>query len=1568
MSGPASSSIATTTTPTATVASPATVSRAAAPSHDPAVTDEPSSASVLTPANAKPTLENPTSSDAAPLVKDEPTPASVPTPVREKRRRSLFAAFQWNSSNNTVTATEPEASASTKDLPIPAPPPHKEDREFPSPAARKEEREVTAVAPREESDLLATAREDEHDVLAPAGHTDANALPSTQGDVSSAALAADSSDTHAIPVSTAVAAAGAAAVAAASASTLLAKREEDEAATAQPITAEQSALAEQGQDAERQPSDTFEEALERQASVPAASVPLASVTQETLPANVESTTNLANVASPSEVGTPEPRGRDSESGPRPLSTVVGGRAPRKQSRPRPMSEVFGKTFGRLRAKSRGRQDEGEEAGTPPADGRRRRSLFGGFGRDKRASVVDGGEPIETGPSTPSKAPQKEPWELDDDIPSSSVGNRNSAFLAGAAGATAVTAAHGPNHGADTSLVLDDDIATNAPASQLPPRPQRMESWNEPDATLPPRTPQNQTGDNAPGSLARLGVLPSPAVTTFAGTSPVTSRRGTVGHDDIPDQSVHADVEPRKRSVSSAVEQNAQERKPSPDATESAVSESKATTEEAPKPGHRRRTSDLYTLPSQRLRRESLSQKPASMNPLLARLQGVNIDNTDSHDGDIDRVASPSSINRTETPNWVVIGDGDSVRVASPSNINRTETPNWVALDDDDNMDDQAPAVPKAEPVADQPKQTIAPPELAHLATATNVITPTVPLHPPPEPPTERVASLAPSEISRPATREQWADARSEISAEDAADIAPDQLPGGGKTAALSRHSSVSSLGEPESERTASVPASRPTSIIRTATGAVQSVSRPPSQPGSRAPSRPPSRGPPTPRIAAPLPTSQQNSDAPVPRQLRPALAERPLSYMPLPRDASGRPIPETIHTGRSRRGSRASKAEEEAVVPPAVDLSDLSGPPVGAPPFQQHPVYRDPASNARQMEYAMLRSTGNFTSPAAEGETGDRSSRRMSGYFRGQTNTSDPNFIAPASAISDQHGLEDIHTTQGGDDGEVDQLSDAGKLPKQRTGIWSTISGRRTSNPATRRFSRENSAPAAGSTSTLATAATTPTEKGDRPNTLRKIQRTQSSSQAHFPSTEPMEQDTKAKKRFSGLGSIFGRSDTTGKQEGPKTNRLTKRDPSKRPQSTIEPLSSGTVPGNVDNYASFEAMRRDMSAWQGTSRLSHSRDNSNSPPKGSSQPPPDGWYGPSSNQQWSGQEGSPPPTAQPNPQGAPPFRRLHSGGQRMFDDIPEAFRPVGASYNGPVEPIGPPPERFPPTAAAGARTRNGPSPPRRTSDPRIDSQSQHPPMPPMPAHHMAYAGMNRPGQQRQKSYGSEGSTPPEYGRPGHRSHASLPRISPISSYESQPGQQPSPQHPSGRVGSIDSEMARSPARDYVDQQTPWALTLPDNYPRGNNRPPPRSTRPDEFHIAPRNGPPPRPDYRSENSGPRGPPQQYSSSPVSPYGYIRSPSPVVQLTYQQQQDAAYYGRAPPPPAVVPAHYAPPDPHALQMQRYAEEQQQQQQRIYGGRSPNEARYGDDSVYLRGASYPGQEWEPVPSPMEQQPYGRR
>ena len=74
-----------------------------------------------------------------------------------------------------------------------------------------------------------------------------------------------------------------------------------------------------------------------------------------------------------------------------------------------------------------------------------------------------------------------------------------------------------------------------------------------------------------------------------------------------------------------------------------------------------------------------------------------------------------------------------------------------------------------------------------------------------------------------------------------------------------------------------------------------------------------------------------------------------------------------------------------------------------------------------------------------------------------------------------------------------------------------------------------------------------------------------------------------------------------------------------------------------------------------------------------------------------------------------------------------------------------------------------------------------------------------PQHQRWPSYGSDTTPPPisgrsEYYAPGSRPYGSLPNISPVQSRTGY-----------DRVNSIPEE--RSPAREYADQQTPWAITL-----------------------------------------------------------------------------------------------------------------------------------------------------------------
>ncbi|KAK4495293.1 hypothetical protein PRZ48_013623 [Zasmidium cellare] len=1057
-------------------------------------------------------------------------------------------------------------------------------------------------------------------------------------------------------------------------------------------------------------------------------------------------------------------------------------------------------------------------------------------------------------------------------------------------------------------------------------PTRTEAWNEPDAQLPPpKTPEERSG-----TPRRLGILPSPAPTagTFeegerrrasaevgrrrssaVGWRPVTSdgegmggELGTVesegeisgvGRDEDKEEEILREVErptPIRKSSDLAV-------------LPSQRGEEEEHVKEEERPTPIRKGSDLAILPSQRSTREeeispsptfppqSPTQPPPQRPRKLSDLQLL----------PSQRRLSPLNIGRPDSMTLTTLNFSSNESVdaeaevyeASPVTIKEMSPP--VVVSGRKSGDDERT------PVAGRGEED-------ELYESTPIAS--------------RMKEDGWDRKVSASTNADFEDARSEVSAEEGAQQESSHHSTNPTT---SRHSSVSSLGA-----RAAVEEQQP----------VMSAQAVPAGPVAASPHTTPERALHNAGVLQEItaaaarrheqlqPQLQVQDAGEFPqrfanrqyREQRPGMGERPMSYMPLPRDAQGLPVQEIISTG----GEEPAPSQPPAM---PVDLSNMAGPPPGAPPFSLHPAVRNSGS-VQPTQYERLRSsvisTGSGHTPQSSIDMGGRP---PSGFFRGRPEQTGA--APPPSRISDTHGLEGLQYGQVG--AEAASRQDDAKQGRRRSGLWESLTSRRSS--AQRVDSSRESSVAPLEAPVAAPAPEVPaTAEDTKRKTLKKPQRAESSS-------EPK------KKRFSKLGSFFGRSSTTaGSSSAAKPNRLTKNAPPTRENSTAQtqsaaqqpqPQNSSTVVGSVRGYEAFEAMRRrDMPAFQENAA------NVQRPPSAHAQipeenvePPLGGWYGPQSEQQ----ERPMSPTEAPRPE----FRRLHSesrrGGERGgLAQVPEAFRPVQASFNRPIEPIGPPPGQEPPTMRMQYPGQTPSAAMERMMDPR-----QYPPQSPQ--------------HQRWPSYGSDTTPPPMSGHyaPGSRPYGSLPNISPVQSRTAY-----------DRVNSIPEE--RSPAREYADQQTPWAITLPQGGSGQSSRhsswtqgmSPPHQ----EFV------PPPPPQYRPppppqgmvltarENVGfypppPRGTPapRPFSVPWEDEQPVRQGPYPPFQQTHQQQQGYGY------PPRGPPRFYArqnsgeygyPPQNRPPQQRRPSSG--------YSGRR-DDPTVGEEELVMRGASYPGQEWMP-------------
>ena len=837
--------------------------------------------------------------------------------------------------------------------------------------------------------------------------------------------------------------------------------------------------------------------------------------------------------------------------------------------------------------------------------------------------------------------------------------------------------------------------------------------------------------------------------------------------------------------------------------------------------------------------------------------------------------------------------------------------------------------------------------------------------------TDAVAAIATQssdpDVSRPSTADDW-EKRSEISAAGEFHDAREGVETEDETKAPSRRSSVSSLDSPgvsgaRTTITAFVSASQ--TEMQQPVMSAQAVPAGPIGPSQHDPrvQQPPHQTPGRTDSAVPQPisrhsTPQQQRFMDRPYLFRDAQEERPRSYVSLERDASGNVVQESLNT--TTQPSTAS-----------VDLSGLTGPPTGTPPFQQHPGLRSsPVGNTQPTEYERLRSPlSSVTKPMMRSrrpsvDAADRASKRFSGFFRGKDQRPTATVEGPApSAITDSYGLEGLHS-------DDSNLAGGGPMPQQdpkqaRRGskIWETF--KRTPSVKGPDLSRGSSM---GKLDSQLGAANKARESSTRPKTLQKPERAASAATQSEPK----------KKRFSGLGSLFGRSSTTG-HNSEKSTRLTKTQ-----QPSVEfSQKAGPVPSqDAKGYNAYEAKRR-----QQIPDLQQKRPNNTHPSlarnvQGSLPLPPEGWYTPSEKQ----------PRATSGPQGQPPsqqFRRLHSEGFRRdapFSNVPEAFRPTEVSYGRAAAPVGPPPEELLPQMYSPPTSPIGPGAPfEHPSYPHQPPFSQ-PPMPGLP-------------HQRQSSSGSaeyqlspQVSGQSEFQRSDWRPRGSSPSISPVNTGS----EGYMPDHAS-QVGSISEEIARSPAHAYTEQQTPWAISMPQGG-DGSQRSSRASSwgmqggvaRPQREenvqgrgfgNVAPQAG-----YYQPQHGLPMSPQSRAAATPTR-YPSATPPPPVMAhaLSYHEPQmrdlrsaegsgypsppyspETSFYGppqrppqgryyaqpsinQGPPPPPKLP--YGPP-------RRFSGNgpptYHQRTPSGYTGRRDDPA-VSEEALDMRGASYPGQEWSP-------------
>lgn len=808
----------------------------------------------------------------------------------------------------------------------------------------------------------------------------------------------------------------------------------------------------------------------------------------------------------------------------------------------------------------------------------------------------------------------------------------------------------------------------------------------------------------------------------------------------------------------------------------------------------------------------------------------------------------------------------------------------------------------------------------------------------PTPAPDAKAEVAPS-------AQEW-DKRSAVSSEDNFHDAQAEEETDFSNTAHSRRSSVSSLGDPATMTAQAVPSGPVTTQLHEAREARDTV---------------------------------QQQQGFMNRSYRSG-AERPMSYMPLGTTPSGVPVQETIDrsdpaessadlSGMTGPPARELPSSADQAEDTSVDLSGMSGPPVGVQPYQIHPAIRDPEGGLTG-DHGGLRSPPPApdappvvpTRPAmynrqVSAETKDRSSKRMSGFFRSrqssQVDTTKVYGPAP-STISDQYGLEDLPTGPAAVVRPETQASGEARQTKRRSGIWNSF---KRSSVVFGDESRQSRNAAMPSQAEPFPDAVEEPPRNTPPPQINTLKKTPQRATTNAAPSEPIK-----KKRFSGLGSLFGRSSTTGhKSERPRKLVKQQSTTSRETSATYMPAATSSV---ATGYEAFEEARR---------REARENRRPKSPQIGPPQPervdlstaaiqfpygqghdtaattpPPDGWYAGRDEQEQQ-------------------FRKLHSERERAefpLQNVPEAFRPVEASFAGRVDAVGPPlPHSNEPMLGRVASPLFSPPPTQR-------------------AHAGGYYRPSgaAPPQRRHMSYGSnEYQLSPQVSGQSEYRHQQDWRhrgsLSSISPMHSRTGSESFLQPRHVRMGSLGQEIARGPPHQSQQQgfgdqqQRPWAVSMPgsgEEGPRGGTSEPIAAAYGgvddyppyDDYNYA--QGPYPQMQVSKQRTpGPTNSPppaMQYGRGPYPSPPYSPGPAPHQRggpypsgPQHQRYYSLPTYDQGPPPgQSQMPRHFNSGGP-PVQPQRPVTSE-------YVGRRDEPALGEEDlEAQMRGSSYPGQEWTP-------------
>ena len=797
-----------------------------------------------------------------------------------------------------------------------------------------------------------------------------------------------------------------------------------------------------------------------------------------------------------------------------------------------------------------------------------------------------------------------------------------------------------------------------------------------------------------------------------------------------------------------------------------------------------------------------------------------------------------------------------------------------------------------------------------------------------------VVSAEAQEVPRAGAPVTW-DQRSEVSAEehhgglDEQDLVETNEPG------VSRRSSISSIGSPDTlvgQRASAIFMSLPPdrSMEVAPSPKIYNAQEGISGPDTRA-------APDAVRVELPNTAIEQRANA-VPREILPSHAQsRSVSYVAVPRGADGAPGQDSLYAPSHAHSS--SVESRSAVATPAV-----------TPPLMQRNsgmVQSSPYAGIRSPSASVTPSAMRSRDPSFDAND-KRRSRRLSSFF-GKSEPNVPPAVPmtapPPNAIRPDYGLEDVMSRSGTATPSASVYQSDDRPVSRRSGAWDTVKRSNTSSkPA---FSTDSSVGLVQSPEMASDTA----GPSSRPNTLKKPQRAATTA---TPPTEPMK-----KSRFSALGSLFGRSNTQGRNTA-RPNKLQKSQ-----QPSDEPSQRQALPPNrsmtASSYEQYEAIRKQhIPDLQSRNNAQYSEPMMTSPyAQGSRgiESPPDtsGYMSPVQPAgEWNG------PQATQQSQSAPPVpqnRRLHSSGTAPispYDNVPKAFQPTELAYGQQPEPIGPPIMRQPPTTYEPPVTLREPRLPNLSSRQERQSLTYSPP----------------PMQQGQQQYGS--MSPRDQTQPRRESLDNLPYSSYHGRYASPP---PMPSAPYGAEAES-PEIARRQDRDTYIARSPIAGSVSPPPPRSNAMSPVRS-----YYAA---SPPSTTSRHSSYGIPMSPQtsQQYQSYDYATPPPVPTKSPIYRGPTPRQMSGSSYPspqytpdsavpysgnitRSPPPQHPYGQGFTPRQPYAVQPQR-----QHSQNPYPPPPPPQQYDYDDPSQYQQRRS---QQPDPYaygqypPPPQQQRYYGQ-